>query len=127
MLTLILTLCLSPAWAGKYASLADELELTAAERAKVEDIVYQYRIHQTEHKATLKKAKLELRHALGAEALDEKAIAGSVDAVNVATAHLVKARVDQIIALRKTLTPTQWTELKARWAEEEEDEEEDDD
>ena len=58
---------------------------------------------------------------------DGNDVAKMVDAVNVATAHLVKARVDQIIALRKTLTPTQWTELKARWAEEEEDEEEDDD
>lgn len=126
MYALLLTFLLPFASAGdnRYAEIAESLGLTAEERVKVEEIVYQSRLARTDAKAKLDRARIELRHVLAAPTLDEKAVNKAVDTINAATAETVRVRVSQIVALRKALTPAQWEKLKLEWQEEGEEEDE---
>lgn len=100
---------------GRFPEIVAQLGLSAEQQAKVEEIIYQSKTARVDVRARLDKAKLELRHALGAETLDEKAVRKATDNLNAATAGLVQNRVDQVIALRKVLTAAQFEQLEGMW------------
>lgn len=99
------------------AELAEKLQLTDAQRDQITEVLYQSRSARIEIKARSEKAKLELKHALGGDTLDEKAVQRALDAYNAAQADLARNRVNQILAIRKQLTPEQWAQLKDEWSE----------
>lgn len=116
LLALALSLFAPVAHAGdRMDEIADELGLDATQRAAVEEIVYSSQRARVDARAKLKRAELDLKHALGAATLDEKAVRTATDAVAAATAELVRNKVDRIVAIRKQLTPAQWEELKQLW------------
>ena len=98
---------------GRYAEVVAQLGLDAGQQARVEEIIYQSKSGRVEIRARLERAKLDLRHALGADTLDEKAVHKATDALKAATGDLVQNRVDQVLALRKVLTPAQFDQLEA--------------
>lgn len=113
---------------GRFEEIAAEVGLSAAQRTAVSDILYKARQARIDIKARLDRAELDLRHALTAPTLDEKAVRTALDAVSAATAELQRNRVEQIVAIRKQLSPEQWEKLKTVWHDErDEDEDEDDD
>lgn len=132
LLVLLLALTTAaPAFAGegksgRLAEIADALELDDAHRAAVEDIVYKSEVAKVDAKARLKKSEIELKRALAAETLDEKAIRTATDGVASATAELIRIRVDRIVAIRRQLTAAQWSELKQIWKSERDDDEDED-
>lgn len=99
------------------AELAEKLRLTDAQREQITEVIYQSRSARIEIKARAEKARLELKHALGGDTLDEKAVRQALEAYNAAQADLARNRVDQILAIRKQLTPEQWAQLKDEWSE----------
>lgn len=101
--------------ADRYSEIADKLKLDDTQRAKVEEILHNARVARAESGAKLKTAKLELKRALGADAIDEKAVRKAASDVNAASAALVDGRVQQVIAVRKVLSPSQWEELEKIW------------
>lgn len=128
LVPLLALLTASPAFAGdRLAEIADALELDASHRAAVEDIVYKSEVAKVDAKARLKKSEIELKRALAAETLDEKAIKSATEGVATATAELIRIRVDRIVAIRRQLTAAQWAELKEIWKSEKDDDDHDDD
>lgn len=104
-----------------FAELAEELQLTPAQRTQITELLYQSRSARIEIKARADKAKLELKHAITADVVDEKVVQKALDAFNAAQADLARNRVNQILAIRKQLNPDQWTKLKEEWGELKED------
>ncbi len=100
---------------GRYAEVVAQLGLSAEQQTRVEEIIYQSKTARVDIRARLDKAKLELRHTLGADTLDEKAVRKATENLNAATAGLVQNRVDQVIALRKVLTAAQFEQLETMW------------
>lgn len=98
-----------------YAELVTRLGLSADQQARVEEIIYQSKGSRLEIRARLEKARLDLKHHLGADTLDEKAVRRATEDLNAASAALVQNRVDQVIALRKVLDPAQFSQLEALW------------
>ena len=127
MRLLFLTLCfatMAPAWAGggdmdaargltpaRFEAIAGELGLDATQRKAVSDAVYQAGIAKADIDARSGKAKLEVKHLLGGDTLDEKALMKAVDTLNAAEGEMRKNRVGLLISVRKTLTADQWTRL----------------
>ena len=120
----------TPAHAGddaRFEEIATEVGLSAAQKSAVADILYKSRQARIDIKARLDRAELDLRHALTAPTLDEKAVRTALDAVSAATAELQRNRVEQIVAIRKQLSPEQWEKLKTVWHEERDEDEDDED
>ncbi len=113
---LCLFLALSPARAGDdFEEIAGTLGLTADQKADVAEIVYETRTERIAIKARGAAARLELKHLLAAPTVDERAVMKALDALNAASAESRKNRVEQILEIRKVLSPDQWTQLSAIW------------
>lgn len=110
---------------ARFIEIADQLALTPPQRTALEDVVYRSTSSRVDVRARLAKGELDLKHALVAATLDEKAVRTAAEAVSTATADLVRNRVDQILAIRKQLSPEQWDKLKVLWAETREERRED--
>lgn len=123
LLPLLLTLGLagtfSPAaHAGeRFDDMATSLGLTADQKEQVSTIVYEAREKRIAIKARGAAAKLELEHLMASTTVDERAILKALDAVNAASADMRRNRVDQALAMRKVLSPEQWSALAAMWSE----------
>jgi len=115
------------AGAGELREVARELGLSADQLTKVTQIVYQSKSARITAKAALERARLDLRHALAAEPMDEKAIRKAVADLNTATAGLVENRVNEVIELRRVLTPDQYGRLAEIWGDRREEAEDEDD
>jgi Spy/CpxP family protein refolding chaperone len=75
--------------------------------------VYSANTAKIDLEARVEKARLEVRHLLAAEPLDEKAVLKATDALSAAEGELRRNRVQLVLAVRKSLTADQWTELVA--------------
>lgn len=123
LLPLVLTLSLAatfspPAQAGdRFDDMASSLGLTADQKEDVSTIVYEAREKRIAIKAREAAAKLELEHLMASATVDERAILKALDAVNAASADMRRNRVDQALAMRKVLSPEQWTQLASMWSE----------
>ncbi|MDP2313290.1 MAG: periplasmic heavy metal sensor [Pseudomonadota bacterium] len=115
---------------GRFEAVAEALQLTPAQRTSVSDAVYAANAAKIDLEARAEKAKLEVKHLLGAPTLDEKAVLKATDALSAAESELRRNRVQLVIAVRKALTAEQWQELVAirqeRRAERRADKDEDD-
>lgn len=98
---------------GRFAEIAAQLDLSAAQRKTVTDAVYTANTAKIDLEARVEKARLEVRHLLAAEPLDEKAVLKATDALSAAEGELRRNRVQLVLAVRKALTADQWTELVA--------------
>jgi Spy/CpxP family protein refolding chaperone len=98
---------------GRFEEIAAQLELSAAQRKTVTDAVYTANTAKIDLEARVEKARLEVRHLLAAEPLDEKAVLKATDALSAAEGELRRNRVQLVLAVRKALTADQWTELVA--------------
>lgn len=96
---------------GDFEDVADNLKLTAEQRTKVRQLVYDANQARVDIRARSSKAQMELRHLLSADTLDEKAALKAVDNLNAAEADLRKSRVQLVIQLRKVVTAEQWQQL----------------
>ena len=101
----------------RFIEIADQLDLSPTQRTALEEVVYRSKSARVDIRARLTKGELDLKHALVSGALDEKAVRAASETVSAATADLIHNRVDQIVAIRKQLTPDQWDKLKTLWAE----------
>ncbi len=117
---------------GRFAEVADRLGLDAGQRTKVSDAVYAANTSKADIDARVEKARLEVRHLLGAETPDDKGVLRAVDALSVAEGDVRRNRVQLVLAIRKVLTPAQWQQLSSvrhivrterheRWEEREEE------
>ena len=98
---------------GRFEEIAAQLELSAAQRKTLTDAVYSANTAKIDLEARVEKARLEVRHLLAAEPLDEKAVLKATDALSAAEGELRRNRVQLVLAVRKSLTADQWTELVA--------------
>ena len=96
---------------GRFEAIASQLELSAAQRKSVSDAVYSANTAKIDIEARADKARLEVRHLLGADTLDEKAVLKATDTLSAAEAELRRNRVQLVIAVRKSLSAEQWGEL----------------
>jgi len=98
---------------GRFEEIAAQLELSAAQRKTVTDAVYSANTAKIDLEARVEKARLDVRHLLAAEPLDEKAVLKATDTLSAAEGELRRNRVQLVLAVRKSLTADQWTELVA--------------
>ncbi len=96
---------------GRFEAIATELELSADQRKTLSDTVYRANAAKIDLDARVEKARLEVRHLLAAEPLDEKAVLKATDALSAAEAELRRNRVQLVVSVRKALSPEQWREL----------------
>ncbi|MCK6530380.1 periplasmic heavy metal sensor [Myxococcota bacterium] len=94
-----------------FPKVAEQLGLSAEQRQKVMDEVYRADGAMVDIRARAEKAGLELKHQLGQETLDEKAVLAAVEALAAAESDMKRNRVRLTLALRKVLTFEQWREL----------------
>jgi Spy/CpxP family protein refolding chaperone len=107
--------------------MAEKLDFTPAQQAQMDELDFRAKAARIAIKAREETAELELRHAMRAATIDEKAVAKALDALNIAESELRKSKVDEMLAVRKLLTPDQATKLVAMWHDEGEDEDDDED
>lgn len=98
---------------GRFEAIAQQLQLSPAQRTTVSDAVFAANAAKIDIEARADKARLEVRHLLGAATVDEKAILKATDALSSAEGDLRRNRVQLVIAVRKALTPEQWQGLVA--------------
>lgn len=96
---------------GRFAEIADQIGLDATQRKQVSDTVYAANTAKIDIQARAEKARLELKHLLAAETLDEKAVLKAADALSAAETELRRNRVQLLLSLRKALRPEQWQRL----------------
>lgn len=110
------------AYAGdRFDEIAGTLGLTAAQKTEVADIVYQSKEKRIAIKARSASARLQLEHLLTQTTVDERAVMKALDEVNTASADLRRNRIEQILAIRKVLSPEQWSQLAGLWKDNRED------
>jgi Spy/CpxP family protein refolding chaperone len=98
---------------GRFEAIAQQLQLTPAQRTSVSDAVFAANAAKIDIEARADKARLEVRHLLAAATLDEKAVLKATDTLSTAEAELRRNRIQLVIAVRKALTPAQWQGLVA--------------
>lgn len=88
-----------------------ELNLTADQSRRLEEIFQAALPDLRAHKKTLDDAEAEFNRLVQHE--DEKAVLAQVDHVEAARAQLNKARTLMLLRMRRTLTTDQWVKLGA--------------
>ncbi len=99
------------AW-WKDSQLAQELNLTDAQKAKLEQTFTDYRIRLIDLRATLDKEEARLQPMVEADRLDENQVSAQLDKVVAARGQLEKVSAMMSIAMRKDLTREQWKKLE---------------
>jgi protein CpxP len=92
---------------------ATELNLSADQKQKMDDIFQQSRLKLIDLHASLEKEETILEPLVGADTPNETKILSQIDKVAQARAELEKSNARMLLAIRQTLTPDQWTKLKA--------------
>jgi len=99
--------------ARHFPEVAERLGLSADQKKKVEDLFYASHQARIDIKARKAKAALEVKRLMGAEKLDEKALAKAIDTLIAAEGDLRRNQMGLLIEIRKVLTPAQWEQLAA--------------
>lgn len=95
--------------------MASELDLSDAQRSQLDELRYRSQSARIAIQARAQTAELDLHHAMMAATVDEKAISKALDALKTAEGELKRNHVDQMLAMRKLLTPEQWAKMSAMW------------
>ncbi|HEX3987729.1 MAG TPA: Spy/CpxP family protein refolding chaperone [Acidobacteriaceae bacterium] len=93
--------------------LAQQIGLTDQQKQQMDQIFLQHRLKLIDLNANLEKQEVMFRPMIEADQPDETKILAQIDAIAQARADLEKADARMLFDLRKTLTPEQWTKLKA--------------
>lgn len=93
--------------------MASKLDLSDAQRSQLDELRYRSQSARIAIEARAQTAELDLHHAMMAATVDEKAISKALDALNTAQGELKRNHVDQMMAMRKLLTPEQWAKMSA--------------
>jgi Spy/CpxP family protein refolding chaperone len=93
--------------------LASDLNLSADQKKKMDDIFQQNRLKLIDLHASLQKEEVTLEPLMGADSPDEGRILAQIDRVAQARAELEKSNARMLLAMRQVLTQDQWTKLKA--------------
>ncbi len=96
---------------SNFAEISAELGLSADQQTKIKDLFYVSRKEAIDLRATAERAELDLRHAMGSDSPDEKAVMKALDAALAAEASLKRNKVKLILDVRKVVTVEQWRQL----------------
>jgi len=92
---------------------AADLNLSADQKQKMDDIFQQNRLKLIDLHASLQKEEAILEPLISADSPDETKILAQIDKVAQARAELEKSNARMLLAVRQVLTADQWTKLKA--------------
>jgi len=92
---------------------AEDLNLTADQKQKMDDVFQQNRLKLIDLHASLQKEEATLEPLISADAPDETKILAQIDKVAQARAELEKSNARMLLSVRQLLTADQWTKLKA--------------
>jgi Spy/CpxP family protein refolding chaperone len=90
-----------------------DLQLTADQQKRMDDLVQQSRLKLIDLNAALQKQEVILRPLLEADQPNEAQILSQIDKVAQARAELEKANARMLLGLRSVLTLDQWKKLQA--------------
>lgn len=96
-------------------ALAKELNLTAEQKKKLEDIRFSQQRKAVSMRADVQVAEMDLRQLMRAERPDQRAIEAQIDKIADLRATLQKSRVATLLEMRSVLSPEQlkkWRELR---------------
>jgi Spy/CpxP family protein refolding chaperone len=88
------------------------LDLTDAQRKRIDEIVDRQMRQSIKARAELRIAQLDLRKLMRADTPDKRAIDAQIDRIGVMSSGMKKARVGVMFEVRTVLTPEQLQELK---------------
>jgi Spy/CpxP family protein refolding chaperone len=92
------------------------LDLTEAQRKRIEEIVDRQMRQSIKARADLRVAELDLRKLMRADVPDRRAIESQIDRIGVMTSGMKKARVGAMLDMRSVLTDEQRKQLQeGRW------------
>lgn len=92
---------------------AQKIGLSADQQKKMDDIMQQNRLKLIDLHAALEKQETIMQPLMEADQPDETKILAQIDSIAQARAELEKANARMLLGIRQTLTPDQWTKLKA--------------
>lgn len=92
--------------------LAQELGLSAEQKAKLEEVTEQRMRAMIDARAAVQKAELELRLAADKEPFDPRKVREAFFALQQARQKLELERFEMLLAVRQLLTPEQWGKLR---------------
>jgi protein CpxP len=90
-----------------------DLQLTADQQKRMDDLFQQSRLKLIDLNAALQKQEVILQPLLGADQPNESQILSQIDKVAQARAELEKANARMLLGLRSVLTVDQWKKLQA--------------
>jgi Spy/CpxP family protein refolding chaperone len=94
---------------------AQKLNISAAQKQKMDGIYEQYKLRLIDLNANLEKQQLLLGPMIASDNPDQAKTLAQIDAVVQARAALEKENADMLFAIRETLTVDQWQKLKTFW------------
>ena len=96
----------------KMENVVEELAITPDQVQQLEDIDYKFQIEGVASDGQLKKARLEFDHLLSQDTYPEQDIGRLVDEITAGSSERIKLGLNRQIAVRKVLTPEQWSQIK---------------
>jgi Spy/CpxP family protein refolding chaperone len=92
--------------------MAQQLNLTAAQKTKMDAIFEQHKLNLIDLVAALEKQQVLLGPMISADSPNEAQVLAQIDKIAQARANLEKANARMLFDIRKTLTVEQWQKLK---------------
>ncbi len=102
-------------WQRGITRLYDELKLTDEQKAKLQNLFFEFRKNQADIAGKLNKARIELQELLAAEKPDKSAIDRKLDEISGYMKELSKNRVERWLNIQQILTPEQRKILRERF------------
>ena len=96
----------------KVEKIVEKLSITPDQVRQLEDIHYTFQTDSVDPEARLKKSRLELDHLLSQATYSDENIGGLVDEISASSSERIKLGLNKQIAIRKILTPEQWSQLQ---------------
>ena len=111
-LALPASLALAGGGEARFEQMAQAVGLSADQRMKASEILQNYQMAQIDSKAKVAKGRLELKHLIDAEVVDEKATYKALDVLMAAENESAHLRLKLMLDLRKVLTLEQWRQAE---------------
>lgn len=92
--------------------IVEKLSITSEQVEQLEDIEYKFQTDGIDPEARLKKSRLELDHLLSEDSYSDQQIAGLIEEITAGSSERLKLGLNKQIAIRKIITPEQWSQLK---------------
>jgi Spy/CpxP family protein refolding chaperone len=88
------------------------LGLSEAQVRRIAATFFEHRLRLVDLRADLEKEELSLQPLLDAEMPDEPKVTAQIDLIAAARARVEKTHALMLLAIRRVLTPEQWTQLQ---------------